>query len=258
MELRIPFLLPAFLITISGLTGCDRSAPDTVVVVESSPTVESLIATFLDGGGTYRDIPFADVVMASSGNRVIPVDPNEPVDSEILDAVTRALEETLVVFNRSDSPILSESRINEVSSYFEEKIMELMDSTPGFRCGYPRTREGNLQRAGYPDLRIVHEGSGRIIYLDPKLVKSGTIDSSLRTFYFTPRGETGKVLDNAHHLLVGFEHDGNTGAWKFLDWYLVDLAYFKVRLKTEFQASNRDLYLPETIIRRRSSEPETN
>lgn len=255
MDLRIPILIPALLIMISGLTGCDRAPPDTVVVVESSPSVESLIETFLAGGGTFRDIPFSDVVMASSGNRVLPVDPNEPVDSEILDAVTRALDNTLEVFNRSDSPILSESRINEVSSYFEEKILELIDATPGFRCGYPRTREGNLQRAGYPDLRIVHEASGRVTYLDPKLVKSGTIDSSLRTFYFTPRGETGKVLDDAHHLLVGFEHDGNTGAWKFLDWYLVDLAYFKVRLKTEFQASNRDLYLPETIIRRKVPEP---
>jgi hypothetical protein len=48
--------------------------------------------------------------------------------------------------------------------------------------------------------------------------------------------------------LVGIEHDGNTGKWKFLRWHLVDLADFKVTLKAEFQASNRDLYVPNLII----------
>ena len=69
------------------------------------------------------------------------------------------------------------------------------------------------------------------------------------TFYFTPSVQTRKVLHDASHLLVGIEHDGNTGKWKYLRWHLVDLARFKVRLKAEFQASNEDLYRPELIIR---------
>ena len=220
------------------------------MIIESEPTVSSLISTFLDGGGTYRDIPFSEVIHASSGNRIIPLDPNEEVDAIILDEVSRTLDATLSDFNGEDSPTNVVPRINEVSSYFEEKIREYMSAAPGFSCDYPRTREGNLQRSGYPDLRIVHEESGRVIYLDPKLVEKGSLKSSLRTFYFTPKGETGKVLDDAHHLLVGIEHDGNTGAWKFLRWHLVDLANFRVRLKAEFQASNKDLYLPELVIKR--------
>ena len=75
------------------------------------------------------------------------------------------------------------------------------------------------------------------------------MNSSLRTFYFTPQTETNKVLHDANHLLVGIEHDGNTGKWRYLRWHLVDLSGFKVRLKAEFQASNEDLYRPELIIR---------
>jgi hypothetical protein len=116
-------------------------------------------------------------------------------------------------------------------------------------CAYPRTAEGNLQRAGYPDLMIRHPESGRVVYLDPKLVQEGSLESDLRTFYFTPSVQTRKVLHDASHLLVGIEHDGNTGKWKYLRWHLVDLARFKVRLKAEFQASNEDLYRPELIIR---------
>ena len=37
-------------------------------------------------------------------------------------------------------------------------------------------------------------------------------------------------------------------AWKFTRWDLIDLANFKVKLKAEFQGSNRDLYRPEAIV----------
>jgi hypothetical protein len=42
------------------------------------------------------------------------------------------------------------------------------------------------------------------------------------------------------------------GAWKFTRWDLVDLVQFKVKLKTEFQGSNHDVYLPEAIVARRA------
>jgi hypothetical protein len=36
--------------------------------------------------------------------------------------------------------------------------------------------------------------------------------------------------------------------WKFTRWDVVDLSQFKVKLKAEFQGSNRDLYRPEAIV----------
>ena len=72
----------------------------------------------------------------------------------------------------------------------------------------------------------------------------------LRTFYYEPKTETGKIHDDAHHLIIGFEHGPreSDGSWKFLNWELVDLSGFKVRLKAEFQGSNRDIYRPELIV----------
>jgi hypothetical protein len=91
--------------------------------------------------------------------------------------------------------------------------------------------------------------SGRVIYLDPKLFEQGNRNSSLRTFYYEAKRDTNKILDDAHHLVVGFEHDGRQeGILKFSGWELVDLAHFRVKLKAEFQASNRDLYRPEAIV----------
>ncbi|MDH4408220.1 MAG: hypothetical protein QE273_01245 [Verrucomicrobiales bacterium] len=230
------------------LVSCERSAPPQIVI-EQEPSVEALVTTVLNGGGTFRDVPFSSLVEISTGKQVLPMSPDDPVDVEILEGLDEAIGRVLVRLNAPDSITHRESRINEVSAYFETALIEEVDRAPELECAYPRTAEGNLQRAGYPDLMIRHPESGRVVYLDPKLVQEGSLESDLRTFYFTPSVQTRKVLHDASHLLVGIEHDGNTGKWKYLRWHLVDLARFKVRLKAEFQASNEDLYRPELIIR---------
>ncbi len=240
------FVIPVLILV--ALASCERAEP-VQVVIESEPSVGSLVETVLNGGGTFKDVDFATLIETSTGNRVLPLNPEEPVDAEIIEGIDRAVAQVVENLNQPNSPTHQEGRINEVSAYFEEGLMTVLDAAPEFECGHPRTAEGNLQRSGYPDLFIRHLESGRVVYLDPKLVAEGSLKSSLRTFYFTPRKETNKVLHDAHHLLVGIEHDGNTGEWKYLRWHLVDLTRFKVTLKAEFQASNRDLYTPELIIR---------
>jgi hypothetical protein len=106
-----------------------------------------------------------------------------------------------------------------------------------------------VQRSGYPDLRLIETATNRVFYLDPKLYATGSRDGSFRTFYFEPKVTTNKVRDDAVHLRVGFEHEPKTaGHWNFTRWDLVDLAHFKVRLKAEFQGSNRDIYRSEAIV----------
>lgn len=237
-----------------AFSACERGGVPQVVI-EQEPSVPALVTTVLNGGGTFRDVPFADLIETSTGRQVLPMNPEDPVDGEILSLIDEAMKNVLDRFNGDDSETHAESRINEVSSYFENALIEELDRAPELECTHPRTTAGNLQRAGYPDLMIRHLESGRIVYLDPKLVQEGSLNSSLRTFYFTPQTETNKVLHDANHLLVGIEHDGNTGKWRYLRWHLVDLSRFKVRLKAEFQASNEDLYRPELIIRKGTAEP---
>lgn len=63
------------------------------------------------------------------------------------------------------------------------------------------------------------------------------------------------AANDAVHFVIGFEHtpretasgSPNT-ALKFTRWDLVDLSRFAVRLKAEFQGSNRDMYRPEGIV----------
>ncbi len=242
------------LLTAAGGVACDRIAPPQVVI-EQEPSVPALVSTVLNGGGTFRDVPFPELIEISTGKQVLPVNSDDPVDGEILTLIDEAMRKVLDRFNQPDSETYAAGRINEVSSYFENALIEELDRAPELECSHPRTSAGNLQRAGYPDLMIRHRESGRVVYLDPKLVQEGSMNSSLRTFYFTPQTETNKVLHDANHLLVGIEHDGNTGKWRYLRWHLVDLSRFKVRLKAEFQASNEDLYRPELIIQSGTANP---
>ena len=157
-------------------------------------------------------------------------------------AIESALVETVRELNTADSPVRKLRRINEASRFFEKGLLARLNAMPGLACDIPPTRGGTHQRSGYPDLRLTDGKSGTLFYLDPKLVEQGSVDSTLRTFYFEPKDETLKITGDAVHLLIGIEHDGKDGEWTFGGWRIVDLSKLKVRLKAEFQASNADLY----------------
>jgi hypothetical protein len=215
-----------------------------------APAVDRLIPWLLDEDQQLRGIPFSEVIFAATGKKVLPLDANNAADQRVVKAISAACNETMKRMNAADSAIQNVDRINEVSSHFEDTLRELLNATPGLRCDFPLTADGKVQRSGYPDLRILDLESNRIFYLDPKLYATGSRDSSFRTFYFEPKKSTNKVRDDAVHFIAGFEHQprDKNAAWKFTRWDLVDLSRFQVKLKAEFQASNRDMYHPDAII----------
>lgn len=201
----------------------------------------ALVKGLLKEDLSKREFDFPVVVAAVSGKKVIPLSKAES-GRRVFGAVSAVLSGVLGKMNSEDSPVLGLRRINEGSRFFEDGLLEGLNAVGGLKCEIPHTRAGKEQRSGYPDLKITDEATGEIFYLDPKLMEHGSDDSTLRTFYFEPKDETLKITDDAVHLLVGIEHDGVDGNWHFNGWRIVDLSGLKVRLKAEFQASNRDLY----------------
>ncbi len=197
-----------------------------------------------------RSRPFPEVILAATGHRVLPFNPDSPSDNAVITAVAAAADKALARMNSPENnPLANLRRINEASRHFEDHLRQSLDSLPDFRCEVPRTTKGRRLRSGYPDLRLVHIPSNTVTYLDPKLFQSGSRKSSLRTFYYEPSTKNGKVREDARHLLIGFEHNGENQAWTFLQWHLIDLSRISVRLKAEFQTNNRELYQPENTLR---------
>jgi hypothetical protein len=228
----------------AGVSG--KSPPDSRA--NKSPA-EALIPWLLQEDGGLRSIPFSEVIFAATGKRVLAVDKQNAVDQRTIRALATTLDEVLRRMNAPNSPVQTVDRINEASSHFEDAIRELLNATPGLSCEFPRTAAERVQRSGYPDLRLIDRQSKRVYYVDPKLYAAGSRDSSFRTFYFEPKVATNKVRDDAVHFVVGFEHQPRTdGHWNFTRWDLVDLSKFKMKMKAEFQGSNRDLYHSEAIV----------
>jgi len=216
-----------------------------------------LVEWLLDEDRDLRGIPFGDVIQATSGHPVLAYDPGNAAQREVLNHIATAMETLLIQLNAPSHPVHQSGRINEASSHFEETLHVLLDADPELECDFPKTADGSAQRSGYPDLRIAHPKSGVVFYLDPKLYATDSRESSFRTFYFEPKRATSKVGEPAIHLIAGISHNGKAenGAWQFTGWSLVDLSKFRVQLKAEFQAGNRDLYRDELIIAESETKP---
>lgn len=243
-HVKLPLLRLALALSLTPATAAEPPASRTGQLQE-----------LMDQSDDLAGVPFPEVIHGVSGRRVLPLHATNTAGAALLDRLGAVLDDVLRAMNAPDSPAHTEARINEVSAHFERALKERLGAAPGFACDWPRTAGGAVLRSGYPDLRLFDQLDRRVIYLDPKLFEARSRASSLRTFYFTPKRETNKVTEDGHHLLVGFSHAGRVeGRWRFTGWELVDLARFKVRLKAEFQASNRDLYREETILRRSKSQ----
>jgi hypothetical protein len=211
--------------------------------------IEPFVRWLLEDGERLEDVRFAEVAEAVSGCRVLPVKPNEAVDAAMLAHVRAALDDLLRAMAEPDNSIHSVGRVNEISRHVEDFLLARLDAGESYTCSIPLNASGQVQLSGYPDLRLLHEPSGRVFYIDPKVFKEGSESSSFRTFYFEPKGATNKILDDASHLIVGIAHGGKVDdRWQLKAWKLVDLIDFRVRLKAEFQSSNRELYKQSAVL----------
>jgi hypothetical protein len=212
--------------------------------------VDALIPWLLQEDAQLRGIPFSEVIFDVTGKPVVAFNPKNETGSRVVKQVCVVLDEVISQLNSPANVIQGIPRINEVSSHFEDLMRTLLNKVPRLTCDFPKTSEVGLQRSGYPDLELIDPESHRVYYLDPKLYANGSRDSSFRTFYFEPKIATNKGREDAVHFIVGFEHEKPAADrhWKFTGWDLVDFSHFQVKLKAEFQGSNRDMYRPQAIV----------
>ncbi|MFV0416566.1 MAG: hypothetical protein ACK5NG_09395 [Chthoniobacterales bacterium] len=211
-----------------------------------SVNVADLVRSLAQRQRGLNSFSFAEVIQATTGNHIIPV--NAGADKKTLKIISRCISRALRNCNDPNNPIHKTKRINEASSFVESALIEQLNTVEGWSAGIPKTKDGDEQRSGYPDIRLSLP-DGKIFYLDPKLFAPDSKNSSFRTFYYEPKIETNKVNEDATHLLVGIQHNGKVGKELHLEtWELVDLSKLLIQLKAEFQASNRDLYKDENIV----------
>lgn len=184
-----------------------------------------------------QGISFKDVVEVTSKHLFYPINLNQVEDKELIGNLTASCKSFLALCNKNKRRFYGD-RINEVSKAIEN---EFVAEIP--KIGL-KTRI--LSAQGYPDIELIDKHN-RVTYLEIK-VSSKMEQSGFRTFYYT----SGKKIEHdARHLLLGLliteERDKY---WKIQEWTLTDLSKLTVYLKSEFNASNIDIYKEQSIIAR--------
>lgn len=239
---KIPALLAVAFVFPSGPASASGDSPG----AKPDSSLEGLFALLEQSDDGFSGIPFSEVVRAATGHSVREVD--RAIEAKNLAVIAEVIDRAVAEINRGGHAFQAAGRINEASGPVEDEIVRQFQSETGWKVEFAPTADGKVQRAGYPDLRL-QAPDGLIYYLDPKLIQAGNRRSSFRTFYYEPRRNTGKINDSAAHLLVGLVHNEKPGpGLRLTSWELVDLARLPVRLKAEFQASNREIYTPESVL----------
>ena len=111
---------------------------------EKADAVQALIPWILDEQEAFKGIRFADVIAATSGKRVLPIDRADKDDQRILAAIGAALDEVLAAMNAPDSPTRGAKRVNEMSSHFETATPRATERAAGLECDFPKTAAGQV------------------------------------------------------------------------------------------------------------------
>src|SRR6266581_1786059 len=193
----------------------------------------------------------AQTIAASQTNEKTPVDALIPWLLQE-DAQVRGIpfNEVILQLNSPASVIQGIPRINEVSSHFEDLMRELLNKTPRAHLRFSENKRRSSPTFGLPRLEVDRSRIASRLLPRSETLRSREPRQLVSHFYFEPKIATNKVREDAVHFIVGFEHEKPAADrhWKFTRWDLVDLSHFQVKLKAEFEGSNRDMYRPEAIV----------
>ena len=215
---------------------------------------EGKIDVFAHAKSGVRIFDFGAVVYSVTGHRIIPVRPKAPRDAALLPKLSKALANAAA---RAQTKGIRARRVNEVGNYMETFVRRSINAV-GLKAGIPITSDGRHQSTGYPDV-CVEEPDGRTSYLEIKTYNRANINTTQRSFYFSPPSRGSKVTRDARHLLAAFEivkeRKPMGDVYRPVHWKLLTLEGLKVKLKYEFNASNRDLYQSDLTLAEGSVAP---
>lgn len=206
--------------------------------VSGAATNELKPAALTEFGQRTRHMPFKDVILATTQHRVLDFDSNNPAHTAVLSKLTAAAN---LASATARSNGLFSARINEAGNHMEAFVKAALREA-GLTAQTPVTEAGRAQATGYPDVEI----TGAVpCYLELKTYSAETVNTTQRSFYYSP-SETPKVSHDALHFLLAYEltkvtRDHRDG-FVPVRWKLITLQDLEVDLKFEFNQSNRGLY----------------
>jgi hypothetical protein len=201
-------------------------------------TTNSLPSSLAELTKPAKKIPFKTVIEATTGHRVLDLDTNNAAHASLH---TKLLKAARLAGERANRDGIVAARPNEAGNYLEPFVRAALKEC-GLEAQIPRTTQNRAQVTGYPDIEITEPTP---CYLELKTYNAKTVNTTQRSFYYSPSAAP-KVTHDALHLLLAFEltkidRDGKS-VFVPTHWKLLSLSALEVDLKFEFNQSNRGLY----------------
>ena len=207
--------------------------------------LEGALSKFLQPIG---GLPFHLVIKSLYKVEVLPIDKNSEQDTKLLDDLSKI---AAVAGKQAKKNGIFRRRANEVGNDMEPYVKNACHGLK-LKAETPKTNLGKKKSTGYPDI-YVEDSSGRPVYLEVKTYNLANVDTTQRSFYMSPAKGGVKITKSAPHIVLAFEIEeiSRRGERCYVPvaWKIVSIRDMKVSVKHEFNASNRDMYKPEAILR---------
>jgi len=185
-----------------------------------------------------RDLPFNVIIKSISGNKVIPFQGED----NLIKLLKKSFSEAGVKANVKG---IEAERANEVGNKIEPYVKDSLNNNK-IEADVPKNKSGKRIAAGYPD--ILFSNKNKYYYLECKTYNQKNINTTQRSFYFSPSNNF-KITKDAPHLMVAFQIIKRGDRYYVEHWRLYSLENLKVDLKHEFNQSNRKLYGDKSYLK---------
>jgi len=134
-------------------------------------------------------------------------------------------------------------RPNEVGNDIELYVRKALNSL-SLNADIPVGPSGNKKAVGYPD--IIFWFNKQPYYLECKTYNAKNIDTTQRSFYFSPSDEF-KVIYDAPHFILSYEiyvagEKGNNHIYKCRHYKILSIEKLSLDIKYEFNSDNKRMY----------------
>jgi hypothetical protein len=187
-----------------------------------------------------KDIPFNIVIEALTGKKVISFDFGIKEHAELLELLKKAATSAGKEINKTG---ILRPRPNEVGNDIEPYVKRSLDSFD-LNAGTPASSSGDKKSMGYPDIIIWRKE--KPYYVECKTYNIENIDTTQRSFYFSPSEEF-KVAHDAPHFVMSFEiyvagESSDKHIYKCKHYKILSIEKLSVDVKYEFNSDNKRVY----------------
>jgi len=187
-----------------------------------------------------KDIPFNLVIETMTGKKVISFDFNNKEHQQILGLLKKAALNAGNAINQSG---VLRPRPNEVGNDIENYVRNALNSV-GLKADVPVGPSGHKKATGYPDILFWYNGNP--YYLECKTYNIENIETTQRSFYFSPSDEFKVIYDTTHFLLsyqIYVEGEkGNKHIYKCKHYKILSIQSLSLDVKYEFNSDNKRMY----------------